>query len=315
MNNPIRPIVKCVNLPSKEVPCLFNINSSHMRKSTLYLVACMTATVLLNACQPKQNLDLKNALTFFASFDNGFDADYALGDKNIYTATSRRALDSAMKGMHNADHKIVKDQGQYGDALRFGSRTDTVIFFRGKNNIVYDPQNWSGSISFWLSLDPATDLEPGYTDPIQITDSRWNDAAIWVDFTRENPRDFRLGVIGDMTEWSKDTIDSPVEVVLEKRRVTVKNPPFTKTNWTHIAITYQSLGGNQSMSTLFINGEKIGTISGVNDPFTWELDNANIYLGLGFIGSMDEVAIFNRPLSDEEIISVYQLADGIGSIL
>ena len=100
MNNPIRPIVKCVNLPSKEVPCLFNINSSHMRKSTLYLVACMTATVLLNACQPKQNLDIKNALTFFASFDNGFDADYALGDKNIYTATSRRALDSAMKGMH-----------------------------------------------------------------------------------------------------------------------------------------------------------------------------------------------------------------------
>ncbi len=286
-----------------------------MKKSTLHLATLVTTVALLNACQPQENLELKNALTFFVSFDAGYDADYAKGDKKMYTATSRRALDSANAGMHNADHKILGDQGRFGDAFRFGSRTDTVVFFKGKDNIVYDPQNWSGSISFWLSLDPAVDLEPGYTDPIQITDNRWNDASIWVDFTQENPRDFRLGVIGDMASWSKDTLDSPWEAELEKRMVRVKEPPFTSSSWTHIAITYQSLGGDQSMSTLFINGEKIGTISGINEPFTWEYDKANIYIGLGFIGSMDEFAIFNRPLSDQEILSLYQLKDGVGSIL
>lgn len=279
------------------------------------MAVLIMSAVLWNACQPQQDNELKNALTFFVSFDNGFDADYAQGDQRMYTATSRRALDSAKAGMHNADHQLLAGQGQFGDAFRFGSRTDTVIFFKGKDNIVYDPQNWSGSISFWLSLDPAIDLEPGYTDPIQITDTRWNDASIWVDFTGENPRDFRLGVIGDMAAWSKDTLNSPVETELKRRMVTVNDPPFKSTTWTHIAITYQSLGSDQSISTLFIDGEKIGTISGVNEPFTWEYDNAKIYLGLGFIGSMDEFAIFNRPLSDEEIKSVYQLKEGIGSVL
>ena len=288
-----------------------------MKKQTLYVITAIVAIVLINACQPQQNLELKSALTFFASFDDGFNADYAKGDKNIYTTTSRRtrALDSAKMGMHNADHKLLENQGRFGSALRFGSRTDTDLFFRAKDNVVYDPQNWSGSISFWLSLDPATDLEPGYTDPIQITDTRWNDASIWVDFTRENPRDFRLGVIGDMASWSKDTINAPVDTVLRRRRVEVKNPPFSKTEWTHIAITYQSLGSEQSTYSLYINGEKMGTISDINEPFSWELDDANIYLGLGFIGSMDEVAIFNRPLSDEEVVSIYQLKDGIRSIL
>lgn len=285
-------------------------------KKSIHLLAVLTlGSVLLTACQPEQGTELKDALTFFISFDNGYEADYANGDKKMYTATSRRALDSATIGMQNPDHELLSGQGQIGDAFRFGSRTDTVIFFKAKDNIVYDSGNWSGSISFWLSLDPAIDLEPGYTDPIQITDSRWNDAAIWVDFTRENPRDFRLGVIGDMASWSKDTLNSPVEAELDRRMVTVKNPPFTGDNWTHIGITYQSLASNQSVSTLYINGEKMGTISGVNEPFTWELDKANIYLGLGFIGSMDEFAIFNRPLADQEILSIYQMKEGLGSIL
>ena len=288
-----------------------------MKKPALHLTLFVAAFVLLIGCQTRQKPELKDALTFFASFDGSFDADYAKGDQSIYTTTSRRtqAMDSAKAGMHNADHKLLKDQGRFGDALRFGSRTSTDIFFRAKDNVVYDPQNWSGTISFWLSLDPATDLEPGFTDPIQITDTRWNDAAIWVDFTEENPRDFRLGVIGDMVSWTKDTVDAPVDTVLGRRRVEVKNLPFSKTEWTHIAITYQSLGSDQSSHTLYLNGEKMGTVSDINEPFTWELDNANIYLGLGFIGSMDEVAIFNRPLTDEEIVAVYQLEGGIRSIL
>jgi len=253
--------------------------------------------------------------TFFVSFDQGVDADYANGDPSMYTATSRSALDAAKKGLHNADHEILKDQGKFGDAFRFGSRTDTAIFFQGKDNIVYDSQAWSGSISFWLSLDPAVDLEPGYTDPIQITDSKWNDAAIWVDFTRENPRDFRLGAIGDMTAWSKDTVNSSIEAQQERRMVRVKNPPFTSSAWTHIGITFESLGSNGGVSTLYVDGKKIGTISGVNEPFTWEYDNAKIYLGLGFIGSMDEFAIFNRLLTAEEMLSIYQLENGLQSIL
>ncbi|MEP1097107.1 MAG: LamG-like jellyroll fold domain-containing protein [Cyclobacteriaceae bacterium] len=285
-----------------------------MKKSQTIFLA---GTVLLAtvSCQVDSSSDLRDALTFYSSFDNGTSADFALGDKSIYSAPSRRSLDSLQAGISITDHEILKARGKVGDAFKFGSRSDKVVFYKSKDNISYDVQNWSGTISFWLSLDPATDLEPGYTDPIQITDVRYNDASIWVDFTNKNPRDFRLGVIGDLNVWSLDTLESSSDAEFERRLVRVKNPPFTKNGWTHVLITYQALGTSQSSSTLFLNGEKIGSVEGIDDPFTWDLEKSNIYIGLGFIGLMDELAIFNKPLTDEQVLEVYQLEGGIKSIL
>lgn len=273
----------------------------------------------LFSCQSNSSSVLKNALTFYASFDNGTTADFALGDSNIYTATakyanSRRQLEGVQVGMNNPDHRIVEGKGQMGSAFEFGKKSNSVIFYKGKDNIAYHPQSWSGTISFWLSVDPATDLD-GYTDPIQITDTDFNDASIWVDFTDEDPRDFRLGVIGDRNAWTLDTLNSPVSTVFEKRTVSIKTPLFTRNTWTHILIVYDGLGTANSLASLYLNGEKIGTISGIDDPFSWELEKSNIFLGLNFTGLMDELSIFNKPLTEEQVMELYQLKGGIKSIL
>lgn len=286
-----------------------------MKHLAIYLIITGASLLSLFSCGSGSSPEFKNALTFYVSFDNGTGADYALGDANIYTADSRRNLDSAQMGMTNSDYEIVKGKGQVGDAFRFGKKSSKVIFYKSKDNIAYDPESWSGTISFWLSLDPATDLEPGFTDPIQITDVRYDDASIWVDFTKENPRDFRLGVIGDKNAWTQDTLNSSVDDVLEKRFVRVKTPPFTKTGWTHVLITYDGLGTAQSLASLYLDGKKMGSITGIEDPFTWELEKSNIYLGLSFVGLMDELSIFNRPLTDDEVTELYQLKGGIKSIL
>lgn len=269
----------------------------------------------LFSCQSNSSPEFKNALTFYVSFDNGTTADYALGDSNIYTANWEDDLEDIQVGMNNADHEIVKGKGLQGDAFKFGKRSDKVIFYKSKNNIAYTPKNWSGTISFWLSLDPSTDLEPGYTDPIQITDMRYNDASIWVDFTDKNPREFRLGVIGDLDIWSRDTLNSSSTVEFEKRLVRIKTPPFTKNSWTHVLITYHALGTAESRASLYLNGEKAGTISGIDDPFTWDLEKSNIYLGLSFTGLMDELSIFNTPLTDEQVMELYRLKGGVKSML
>ncbi|MEO9485481.1 MAG: LamG-like jellyroll fold domain-containing protein [Ekhidna sp.] len=273
----------------------------------------------LFSCQSDSNSELKNALTFYVSFDSGTTADFALGDAYIYTANSSyinssRVLEGIQVGMNNDDHQIVKGKGQFGDAFQFGNTSSQVIFYKSKDNIAYDPQNWSGTISFWLSVDPSTDLD-GYTDPIQITDTNFNDASIWVDFTDEDPPNFRLGVIGDKNAWTLDTLNSSVKAVFDKRLVTVETPPFTKSTWTHILISYDGLGTENSLASLYLNGEKVGTISGIGDPFTWELEKSNIFLGLNFRGLMDDMAIFNKPLTDNQAMEVYQLKGGIKSIL
>lgn len=282
------------------------------------LIVCF---LLLMQCSPsskEQSTDkdkesaLKNALTFFAGFDGDHKANFSRGDENMYTAPSRQKLDSSVAGMKYPNHELSDDKGKFGGALRFGAKTDTVTYYKAKGIVSYSPNGWTGSMSLWLKLNPAEDLEPGYTDPIQITDVNYNDASIWLDFTQENPRDFRLGVFGDLIEWSKDTVDTSQEEEFERRLVRVKNPPFTRTDWTHIVVNYERLGTSDSKASLYVNAKKIGDVQGIDDPFTWDLDKANIYLGLNFIGMMDELSFFDRPLTTEEII---KLQEGIGSIL
>ena len=45
--------------------------------------------------------DWKQSLTFHASFDKGLDADFALGDKHIYTAPDYKAQMEAKPGLDN----------------------------------------------------------------------------------------------------------------------------------------------------------------------------------------------------------------------
>src|SRR5678815_1654856 len=124
---------------------------------------------------------LRAALSFLSSFDHGVHADYARGDRLMYSAPTYRELDRAMAGVTNPDVAIAKGQGRYGDALEFRKKNTQAVFYRAAVNSGYRPRNWSGTISFWLNLSPDTDLEPGYADPLQLTDKAYNNAAMWVD--------------------------------------------------------------------------------------------------------------------------------------
>lgn len=258
---------------------------------------------------------LKNSLTFYSSFDTGPSANFAKGDRNMWTANSRKEAIAATGGMTNADHQIGQPGQSGAGHLKFGEKTNKkVIFYKSQGNVPGAENNWTGTISFWLKVDPAKELAPGFTDPIQITDVNYDDASIWVDFTKENPRDFRLGVFGDKAVWVKDTLTIPRDTLMEKRFVRVKDLPFSSEKWTHVLITYQALGTNQSNSSLYLDGEKMGSIEGIADPFTWDVDQSNIYLGLNFIGAMDEFSIYNIAFKEEQVKEFYQLKNGVQSI-
>ena len=262
------------------------------------------------------NTALKKALTFYASFDTSVDADFALGDARMYTVPNRKARDSAHVGLHKPDITREDGKGKYGGGLVFTERSPGYIYYPSEKNITYSTESWSGAISFWLQLDPETDLEPGYCDPIQITDVSYNDASIWVDFTKENPRDFRLGVIGDRDVWNPNPEGPDNENPIFIERLTgVETPPFGSDTWTHVLINFSNLNTENGTASLYMNGEHKGTRSPIATPFTWDLAQSNIYLGLGYIGLFDELSIFNRPLTHTEIKALYELDNGVQEVL
>ena len=255
---------------------------------------------------------LRDALTFHASFDTGVDADWALGDHQLYTAPSYDELDAASPGLRNPDVEVARDVGRFGHALQFTDRNQHAIYYDADDNVSYSPTEWSGTVSFWLSLDPATDLEPGFCDPIQITDTAYNDAAIWVDFTAENPRQFRLGVFGDLDIWNPDGLSPDSNPAFDDRLVVVETPPFAAAWWTHVAITHSGLnGGEGGVATLYLDGERVQTSTGIDESFSWEPGRGAIRLGVNYVGFFDDLSLFNRALTDEEVGRLHALATGV----
>jgi len=259
---------------------------------------------------------LRATLGFLASFDRGFDADYAHGDPTIYSAPSYSKLDGTLPGVVNPDIVIAKGQGRYGDALQFRKKNTQALFYRASVNTGYRQRNWSGTVSFWLNLSPDTDLD-GYTDPLQLTDKTYNNAAIWVDFTRDDkPRHFRLGVFGDSAAWNKGNLPSDKDPFFNQRTVVVTQPPFARGQWTHVALTFSGLGTDSGgTAKLYLNGKLAGTAAGIREPFNWEPFLATIRLGVNYTGLFDELSIYTRALSDAEVDALFKLDGGVAALL
>ena len=258
--------------------------------------------------------NLKSSMSFCASFDNGTTADYAKGDPAIYTIPSYDKKDLASKGLIAQEMAIAINKGLAGNALEFKRKGRPAIFYKAKDNFTYSEKSWDGSISFWLSLDPQEDLAPGYTDPIQITDSGYNDAAFWVDFSETETRDFRMGVFGELDEWNPKKEDPDTYQPFLDRLVTAEIRPFSRSKWTHIALTFSGINSPDAKASLYLNGALQGTRP-VEESFKWDIEKAKVFLGISFIGLMDEVALFNKELSQQEVNSLYQLPGGINDLL
>jgi hypothetical protein len=246
-----------------------------------------------------------DSLTLRADFDGGTDAKTAKGDNRIYSAPSYKDQAAAAPGLGTAPVEIARGAGRRGDALRFTKKNEAAVFFRAQGNVAFDPKNWTGTISFWLKVDPETELAPGFCDPIQITDKAYNDSAIWVDFTKdEKPRHFRLGVFGSLAQWNPKKLDKNPD--FDNRLVVVKTPPFRRDQWTHVLITHERLGSGAGQASLYLNGKLQGSAPRIAEGFEWDWAKAAIRLGVNYVGLLDELAIFSRVLTASEI-------DGIAS--
>ena len=265
--------------------------------------------------EPDASVTLTEALSFHASFDAGPDADFGAGVRSIYSAPSYQESDDPTPGIHVPDVAIEPEAGRFGSALRFGSRNTQALFYPAKDNVPYSATSMAGTVSFWLSLDPAVDLEPGFCDPIQITDVAYNDSAVWVDFTSENPRQFRLGVFGDLNVWNADNLPPGENPYFEDRLVVVNDLPFASGQWTHVVITYSGLNSPDGGSArLYLNAELQGTSGPITEPYTWDIEKAAIRLGVNYTGLYDDLSIFSRDLSDEEVSALHRLETGVAAL-
>ncbi len=268
---------------------------------------------------PAAEPQLREALTFHASFDGGTDAVFGGGDRRLHHATAMNKLTEATAGLPPAAPvTLAAGQGRFGGALRFKEKSAATVFYRAAKNMVYQGTNWSGTVSFWLSTDPAGELAPGYCDPIQITPRAWNDAAFFVEFEkRKETIPFRLGAYADFKVWNPQNRKWDDIPPAEKPLLTVEQPPFSRGKWTHVVFTFDhfNTGRGDGVARLYLDGKPQGTLSARQQTFTWEPEKAHVMLGLSYVGLFDELSLFNRALTEKEVAFLNLLPNGVGALL
>jgi hypothetical protein len=283
----------------------------HLNMTCVLVTALVVGLIFPSSGAAQENdsaTATRQALTFSASFDRGPDADFANGDKRIYTASSAERKDPRL-GIVAGEIEVVKGQGRHGsNALRFIKKSENVAFYQAAGNVDYRKQNWSGTASFWLSLDPQTDLGDWYCDPIQITEKTWDDAALWVDFSKdEKPKQFRLGALADLKVWNPTNRDFEKMSAAERPLYVVTQPPFARGTWTNVVITFEKFntGKSDGLAKLYLNGKLQGAVSERKQIYSWDIDKAAIQIGMGYVGLYDDLALFNRALTEVEIQALY----------
>ncbi|MFY0599432.1 MAG: VCBS repeat-containing protein [Cyclobacteriaceae bacterium] len=184
----------------------------------------------------------------------------------------------------------------------------------------YDAQELTGSMSFPKF---STDLDPPYAG---IGQSYLFDESHTL--TLENTANFDFGDEITVTAW----IQSEIYNQLEPEIISTQGSPgfdfklsngpadtnlrslkaelfgtgtFISTGelalnqWYHVAFTYKR---NDAMK-LYLNGSELGTIAAGDNPIS--VSTNDLRLGDGMAGLLDELRIFNRALTGEEIFGVY----------
>ncbi len=269
----------------------------------------VVAILLVATCSSVGAEEPNASLIFLATFDQGMDAELGQ-DRRLRTAASleRKVIRA---GNTRSDLRRISelDGNRRGAFLRFGGKDKQQITMFSGLNSGYRKQNWDGTVSFWLRLNPDHDLAPGYCDPIQLTDSRWNDGSFFVDFDKDLPRVFRLGVFSEYAYWNPQ--DRPWEKIGEQERpmVVVRQPPFQREKWTHVAWTFRNLNASDQSpgeATLYLNGKSVGQLKRPLQ-MDWDQDQTAVMLGIAYTGDFDELALFDRCLSAEEISRITSL--------
>ncbi|MCE9530939.1 MAG: LamG domain-containing protein [Planctomycetes bacterium] len=251
---------------------------------------------------------IRKAVALYASFDEWPEADFGGGDLKLWTRsnnTKEKGKSLHTKGFDAAAFGINKKGVAGGcfeakDVLPDNGR----IYFPAKGNIGFKEGGWGGALSVWINTDPNTLLKTKFCDPIQITQKGANNGGIWFDFNDAKPRDMRHGSFTAVGEGEKPLSEEGADAPM----VRVPRVAFKQGEWRHIVLSWSNLdtGKKDAVSKLYIDGKLIGEIKDRAIGMKWDLDKAGIYVAVNYIGLLDELAIFNRSLTESEIKDLHK---------
>ncbi len=297
----------------------FANGDSHVNETVVLLVAFSCVLDCAQAQELSQELSqVDNQLLFHSTFDDTTDVNVFGPDNDagwIFTAESTKRANVLMLN-RCPEVSIAKGDGTTGDCLKFADKTKNVLFYKASPNLAAPPRNWGGTVSLWLKPDISRiGTEDCY--PIQLTDGDWNHGGLFVRFPGTIPSTFEFGTVSEVD--AAQTVFCPNGVPEDRRSVTsIENAQFANDRWTMVSFTFEDVnpdGQDSSVAKVYLNGELASQmrqplhIKWMNPNTPSAERNAAVFLGINYVGSIDDLRIYDRALSQQDIQLLHKLAE------
>lgn len=259
--------------------------------------------------QGQDQAALAKALTLHASFDKGLDADFSRGDKACYVQAKE-----LVKAEPTEDVRLAPDGGRFGGGLHFRKKNNFRPSYKDAGVLGYNDKSWSATVSVWLRLDPDEDLEPGYCDPVQIVGDDSKKGFIFLEWSKdETPRHFRYAIRPLFSIWNPDNLPWDQIPAAKRPMVQVERAPFSRDAWTHAVFTLENVNDKTRPQSgrLYLNGKLQGQIEKWDLTFGWKPESVLLVLGASYVGHLDDLAVFDRALTDREVQQIHGLKRGV----
>lgn len=260
---------------------------------------------------------LRDSLTHHASFDEKLEADFSRGDPVLYSyETAQERLAGGRIAQADSSIEIVGGAGRHGGALLRERNSRTRVFYRGAGVLNYREKDWGGSVSIWLRTNPDGDLPPGYCDPVQIMGESNRLGYIFLEWSRDHtPRKFRYAILPRTELWNRQGAVWDEMTPEQRPMIQIERAPFSRDRWTHVVFTFERINTEKgARGKLYIDGRFQGAIEGWDLKLGWSPEIIQLVLGAAYVGQMDDLAIFDHALSDEEVMVLHGLPEGAGSL-
>ncbi len=274
----------------------------------MWTIAIACLVLILAAVPVSAGEDaLKKAVTFYASFDESLTPEVGVGTIKTRAGDPKDPKKLTFADGYNKDiYKIAKGKGVAGGGCL--DATDVLpnrgrFFYPVKGNLAYKTGGWGGACSMWINMDPAA-LKLQFCDPVQITQKGANDGGIWFDFNDAKPRDLRMGVFPAVPKGVVGAKESDADAPM----VRVPKVAFKAGEWHHVVLSWSNFdtGKKDAVATLYIDGKKIGEVKDRAIAMDWDVEKAGVYTAVGYTGLLDEMALFNRALTADEVTALHK---------
>lgn len=284
-----------------------------MKAARHFIPTTLLLLTLVSSASAQDLSVLRQALTFHCSFDTGFSPDFT----RFKTECQIKQGQAQVPFKGNEEVQIVAQVGRFGGALHFPKKGSTRPFYPAAEILQYDTKNWNASVSAWLRLTPDEDLEPGYCDPIQIVGDDTKKGFIFLEWSKDQtPRFFRYAIRPLVEIWNPMGVGWE-DIAADKRpMIQLANAPFSRERWTHVLFTLNHINGEvgKASGELYLNGERQGSITGWDLRLGWEPSKVALVLGAAYVGHLDDLAVFDRALTADQVQTLFRLPQGISDL-